>query len=170
MNYVQKIRDRIIAIDPGQSEFNLAVRANRITVKSDVWQPDLHPSESFVDYIVADGGLNRAFNRETREWYIEGEFAIDRANSFLLRNAKSAFISCSPAKAPRRTKLWKSFLRLLEKNKHNVDFMNSLYDIEEYRWSVTKTESIGASSNDVHRKNIFQLLTLMEKNYGKTGT
>ena len=105
-----------------------------------------------------------------KKFYVDSEEIINGVDRQLHADLLNLFLRTSPNKAPRRTKIFKSFYNMTHSYKHNQDFKNTMFGILEYNHSVTQTESITSSNNDVHRKNIYQLLVLMEKKYGKTNS
>lgn len=91
---------------------------------------------------------------------------ISHIEKSICNSLKHLMHKCHPAKKPPRTKFYKGFILTVNDNKHNEDFVNDAVNILEYHRSVTETESITSKNNDVHRKNIFKLIELMERKYG----
>lgn len=169
MSYIDKFDSVLGRVDIGQAKFAVDVRSNVIRIKDTGWTFNLDTEEGFYTELAQKSTI-RTFNSIEKKFVIDKDKTLERADAYIINDVKKLFIKCSPAKEPRRTKVYKSFLSILNQNKGKIDFMSSLYDICEYAHKITQTESISHISNDVHRKNIFQLLSLMERSYGKTET
>lgn len=111
------------------------------------------------------GSMHSSYDYKNCTWNIDKPRTVRAVEDGIIYEARRIFERCSPAKAPRRTKVYKSFNMMTHRNVREVDFMTHLMDICEYYNNVG---DIRSEANDVHRKNIFKLLCLMEKNYGET--
>ena len=168
MNYVDKINSKLEGLDLGKPVFFLSVSPHVIRVNPNSWVPDIEENDMYDTLIKQH--CNRSFSKTNKNYFIDNDLVVSRIKDDILTNTINIFLQCSPAKEPKRTKAYKSFRTILGKNRSRIDFVNSLFDINEYYQSMTKTESIKSPNNDVHRKNIYQLLCLMEKSYGKAET
>ncbi len=168
MSYIDKIDKILDTVVFGDVELNLGITDTRVTPKRDTWSITLDGDDFYsrnVKYYA-----KRTLDAAKSKWMINRNEVISSIENRVHSRARTLFTHVSPAKAPKRTKIYKSFCTVLEKNKGKIEFMNSLFDIAEYRYSVTSTESILSKTNDVHRTNIYQLLCLMEKRYGQEKT
>jgi len=163
-NYLDKINKILDNINPGSSEFKLIITGRYLKPKASEWNTNL-PEEGFYEYYI-NRHAHRTFNIDKKKWILDKDTTINQIESSILNSIDGIFRKCSPNKAPRRTKIYKSFCQVVYNNKGTIEFINSVFDIAEYYKSVTGVKSIITETNDVHRKNIYQLLCLMEKNYG----
>ena len=167
MNYRYKINKILNDIDPGKAEFRINVSDRYIQPRIKSWEVTLE-GDGFYEEAI-NKYANREFLSKEKKFIIDREETISTIQHRVMGRAEQMFRTCSPAKAPKRTKAYKTFRTVLYDNKGTIDFVNSIFDIAEYYHTITKTDSITDDKNDVHRKNIFQLLCLMEKNYGSKG-
>lgn len=168
MSYKDKIETIVDAVDPGEPVFRLIVDKGFISPREDRWNVNLtNISENSFYHEYIRKNIRRTFDTTDKKWQIDKAILISKVERDVIRDINILFTKCSPAVAPKRTKVYKNFKAILDKSKHNVEFMNSMFDIAEYHWNQTQTDSILSATNDVHRKNIFRLLCLMEKSYGK---
>lgn len=166
MSIYDKINAIIDNIDPGRPEFKVNVRKDYISIRPYDWNSGIESGAGFYETLVKHN-IRREFSSDSKKWAIDRQHVINEIKGHIVRSASEIFQSCSPAKEPRRTKIYKSFRTILKDNSSKIDFINAMADIAEYYYSVTRTDSIEKSINDVHRKNIYQLLCLMEKRYAK---
>jgi len=165
MSYLDRTRTVVDSLDMGKPIFKVIVRDNRLLVKEESWHPNLDDS-NLVNKLV-NRHADRLFNRESKHFYIDFSSLMQSIDSEMLSDMLDIFIACSPYDAPRRTNVYKSFRDIVGREKRNLEFKKSMFDIFEYYTTTTVTDSISKSENDVHRKNIYHLLCLMEKSYGK---
>jgi len=166
MSYKDKISAVVDTLDLGKVEFEVVVNAASIRVHQEKWNANI--GGSFYNELV-NGRAVRRFNVDKNKFYIESSI-VSLIKSDVIYDLKDIYCVCSPAKNVRATKGWKRFNVMLNDYKYanNIDKeINTLFDICEYHYSVTRTDSIISATNNVHRTNIFQLLSLMEKSYGK---
>lgn len=168
MNYIDKINSRVEGLDVGKPIFEMHVAESVIRLSGQQWSPDLDDNDWYN--LLVNKSCNRTFNKERKEYYIDKDATVGRIKHDVIRSITEIFKKCSPAKEPKRTKAYRNFRAIIEENRSTIDFINSIFDVAEFFYSVTKTESIKHPKNDVHRKNIYQLLCLMEKSYGKAKT
>ena len=164
LNYKQKINKILDDVNPGDAEFKLNVSERYIRPRVKSWKADVMGQGFYEDHV--NRYAYREFIPTEKKYIINREETIEQIEHRVLSLIDGVFKLCSPNKAPRRTKIYKSFRTILYANKGRIDFMNSVFDIAEYYKSVTTEKAIATETNDVHRKNIYQLLCLMEKNYG----
>lgn len=168
MSYKAKIDEVLDSLDLGSAKFNLNIRKDSIRVNEQKWI--FNPSAGSTVYKDIVGKvMNRTFNKDSNKYEFDRERIYRDSYRLVRDDLNHIFQQCSPAKEPRRTKLYKTFSAILKECHGKTEFVNSLFDIAEYYYTVTETESIKSQKNDVHRKNIFQLISLMEKSYGKEG-
>ena len=168
MNYVEKIRNIVDGLELGKPIFDVNVTDRDITLSTPQWMPGLDKSD-YTNYLV-ETKARRTFSKSEKKFYVDSEEIINGVDRSLHADILNLFLRTSPNKAPRRTKIFKSFYSIVHTYKNNQDFKNTMFGILEYNYSVTQTESITSPNNDVHRKNIYQLLILMEKKYGKANS
>lgn len=168
MNHQEKLKNKFTSLDLGKPIFELSISTQMIRMTGTKWSPNLEDGDMYNSLI--NENCSRSFDTKTKKYTINEDTIIERIEVAVARDIDNIFKSCSPAKEPKRTKAYKTFNTILRENRGKIEFMNSIFDIAEYYHQVTQTESINKSSNDVHRKNIFQLLSLMEKSYGKSKT
>lgn len=165
MGYVDKINDVLNNIDLGKPIFEVRIGSNEITLNENGWDPDLDES------ICIDGFISkyarRRYSKTDKEYYVDIETTTTEIEHDVMRKILDVFIKCSPNTKPRRTNIFRNFYHVVEQNRNVQEFKNSIFDIYEYYFNSTLTETIDHNNNDVHRKNIYQLLCLMEKSYGK---
>lgn len=165
MNYIEKMENLLDSLDTGGSKFEIRVGDEFLRVVDSKWEPDF-VTEGFYEDNLEDY-ISRYFDRDLKEYTINKDKTIRVLEDHIIHSMYGIFINCSPAKEPTRTKAYKGFIATLKDNKGKIEFTNSLFDIAEYFYSVTRTHSIKKEVNDIHRKNIFQILCLMEKNNAK---
>jgi len=168
VNYKDKIIAKIKTLDVGKPIFKLIINEQRVRLNEGSWEPNLDGTKFYNKLINCE--VYRAFNVETKAFYIDEDEAIKKISNNVIRSIFNIFISCSSAKMPKRTKIYKQFQAVVKENRSKIEFVNSIFDIAEYYYQVTQTDSIKKRINDVHRKNIYQLLCLMEKSYEKNKT
>lgn len=162
----EKLEHLLDSVDLGKPIMNLSVSKSAIRLREPEFTPSFE-TEGFYEELLLPS-VRRFFNG--KEFELDKRSILDRVKFQIMDEIKTLFIACSDAKEPTRTKAYKGLVGVIDDNKFKKEFMDSLYDIAEYNYQVTRTESIKSKSNDVHRKNIFQLLSLMEKRYGKAET
>jgi len=169
MSYIDKINAILDEIDPGNATFKILITDNYVRVEDSHWTIPTPTEEDFynsrVHYCVS-----RSLNKETLKYEIDKDSTVSKIENDVYNDIVNIFQKCSPTKEPRRTKIYKSFVEVVRQNKSTIKFSSALFDISEYYYNSAKTDSIKNSINDVHRKNIYQLLCLMEKNYAKRKT
>lgn len=163
LDYKQKINKILDGINPGNAKFTLFVSDRYIKPNDGDWESGITEEGFLADQVKSR--IVRHFNPKSKKWMIDRGRTISKIEHSILGDAHRMFMRCSPNMAPRRTKAYKNFRKVVNETK-DVEFVNSIFDITEYCETVTKTDSIQHTSNSVHRKNIYQLLCLMEKNYG----
>ncbi len=166
MSYKEKINNILDEIEINNSKFTLIIKKNLIRINEPSWTPSFKNIEGFYEFNLRNH-IQRSFNKESKKYVINKEKTITYLVEGVLSNLRHIFTRCSPAKKPPRTKAYKDFFETLRKNRNNEAFINSIFDISEYFYTITKSGSISHVDNDVHRKNIYQLLCLMGKKYGK---
>lgn len=167
VNYIARIKEIISTIDLGEPIFTVSVGKKSIALEPQKWE-----KKSFDESICLEHMISRCFYREydevNCEYKVDEDQIIKSVNNNITSTCQEIFIACSPSKVPRRTTAFKDYIKMVAKNKKdNQEFLNNIFDICEYYWNNTQTESINDKNNDVHRQNIYQLLCLMEKRYGK---
>jgi hypothetical protein len=165
MSYEEKILKVIEGIDTGDAKFIVRIYRNSIRPQEKNWSAGLSNSDFYSQLV--NRNVRRFFDVEKKAYSIDVESVTQNIKQTILSDVRMIFQRCSPAKQPRRTKIYKSFMNMLSENTENEELINALFDIEEYYWNVTQTDSIDKGTNDVHRKNVYKLLCLMEKNYGR---
>ena len=164
MNYIEKIEKIIATIDVGNPIFKVNVNSHQIRINDFPWSTNLVKGY-YEDLIRVN--CRRDFEKGLNRYVINTQHIIACVVNEMRHNGVSLYLECAPNKEVRRTKAYKLFLATHNENSSNIEYINSMFDISEYYYNVTKTDSINKTSNDIHRKNIFQLLTLMERKYGK---
>lgn len=167
MSYEEKIKAVLSQVDLGKPSFILRVSNSAIRPVSADWKPNIDDNGEFFNDMTRPH-IYRSFSSSSNSYYLDTTDIINRVKDSVVRNAVNLFVETSPAKEPKRTTAYKSFMKVFNENRSKIDFINAMFDIAEYHYKVTATDSIKSKSNDVHRKNIYQLLCLMEKNYGQT--
>ena len=165
MDYREKISSVINNMDLGEPIFQVDLSRNRVNLSEASWSADLNEGD-LIDRLV-NRHARRSFSRTEKKYTIDTECAIQDSEREVMRDIIDIFIRCSPNAKPRRTIIFKDFYNAVDCNKHNDEFKSAMFDIYEYYFDNTLTESISSTNNDVHRTNIYQLLCLMEKKYGK---
>lgn len=165
MQYQDKINSVIDSLELGEPIFDIKVRNEKISAKPANWEINLDHSD-FTERMVKRC-VERKYNADKRAFYIDNDTVIREIEDTIVNGIMQLFKACSPYDAPRRTKIYKDFTATVRRNYRNSKFINDLYNIKEYVHSVTQTDSITHRTNDVHRKNVYSLLCLMEKNYGE---
>lgn len=168
MSFIDKINALIDNVDPGKAEFIVGVRKDYISIRAPAWDSNIS-NQGYYESLLKRT-IIRTYLNEGRRWLIDRDRTISSIQNQIIYQIYEIFRSCSPTKEPKRTKIYKSFCAMLGENKGKIDFINSIADVSEYYYLVTKTEPIKNINNDVHRKNIYQLLCLMEKSYVKRKT
>jgi hypothetical protein len=114
---------------------------------------------------------NKSFNNRTYTYKLDEDGVKTSIISDLGEDIRRIAIKCSPAKAPARTNYIKSIKQITRNfnlREASEEQLSHMYDIRAYYNHATQTDLINSSTNDVHRKNIHNLLVLMEKKYGAT--
>ena len=168
MSYIDKLNTMMDELDVGKPIFPISVNNNNVRVREERWKAGLEGADLYS--LAINRECDRTFDKLKKEYYINREYVIININRWMHQVIRDIFLKSSPAVAPKRTKVYKAFINIMKENRHNEKFMNSIFDIAEYYYQVTETDSIDKKVNDVHRKNIYQLLCLMEKSYGKNKT
>lgn len=167
MSYVDRVKTAIDSLDLGEPIFKTSVRENAIMVTEQAWKSDLDNSD-LVNYMVNRYGT-RVYDPKKKEFYIDMIYLLKSIDHHIFNNVLDMFVQCSHYNSPRRTNAYKGFRDTVDRNKSNEEFKKQIFDIYEYYINSTSTDPIKHPDNDVHRKNIYHLLCLMEKSYGKNG-
>lgn len=165
MNYQEKIIAKIETLDVGKPILKLVVNEQYIRVVENNWNANLDTTDFYNKLI--NNNVERTLNIKAGAYYVDKANSIKQIEGNVLRDISVIFRRCSPAKQPKRTKVYKQFLNIIRKKQNNIELINSIFDIAEYYYQVTQTESIIKPNNSTHRKNIYQLLCLIEKKYGE---
>jgi len=161
-NRVNSIVDNI---DLGKPVYEVTLSEKRIKASLPHFNMNID-GEDFVSRCV-ERWMSRDYVSSENKFEINKEEIIEKTERQVHRNIIDLFIACSPYAKPRRTAIFKKFYYVVDENNNNEEFKKSIFDIYEYFYNNTRTESITHSSNDAHRTNIYQLLCLMERKYGK---
>lgn len=165
MSYQDKIREVIKNMHLGTAEFKVDVYDKRIALIEYEWDHGLD-THNFIGFLVASYG-DRAYDLTFRRYTMDADNVIGRSEKYIMGNIIGVFKACSPYNQPKRTKVYKDFCDVVRNNRRDEEFKKSIFDIHEYYFNSTLTDSIKHRNNDVHRTNVYQLLCLMEKSYGK---
>lgn len=168
MSYAERIKTVVDNLDLKKPVFHLTVTRNRIETEEDRWDPDLDEDDVLSFYI--NRYTRRKYDTVEKTYYVDSSMAIKGLEDEMYRNSIDMFMKTSPNKEPRRTNIYRSFCNMLEENIYKQEFKDSLFNIYEYFWSNTRDKQITHKENSVHRTNIYNLLCLMEKSYGKNRT
>jgi len=166
MSYYERVEKVIKSMNLGEPLFEVTIRNNNINMQGIDWDSGLR-GDKFIDEMINKFAV-RYFNVASRSYTVDIDDATVNIGNHVLYSIMDVLCRCSPNSEPRRTKLYKSFNKTVSMNRNSKEFRAAIFDIYEYYYNNTQTESINHENNDVHRKNIFQLLCLMEKRYGKT--
>lgn len=164
MIYSDKIKNLIDQVDVGEPIFKIEITPNEIYIRDQDWS--VYLGDGFYEQLVSSH-IMRCFDRSTKQYTINYLNVQSGVVNSVLRNIMNIYTECSPNLEPRKTKGYKLFQLMYRLDTGTKEFIDSVFGIAEYYHSVTKTDSIKSTINDIHRKNIFQLLTLMERKYGK---
>lgn len=167
MNYIDKLTTLLKTIEIKPAKFKVNVREQRI----DIIKPDFEYEilgEGYYYTLLQSASVVRKLNLATKKFEVDCDETISQVKDDVIYNIIRTFSICSPSEHPRRTKAYKDFTEIVRKNRNNVKVITDIFNIYEYYLDSIKTNKINHETNDVHRKNIFQLLCLMEKKYGKT--
>lgn len=167
MSYVDKISNIVDKLDMGEPVFKLRIRSKYISADEKEWNPNFNTNnftEACIDFNIK---RYRMFDSSRKEYYVNKDELINSIIKECVDSIILVFSECSPYDQPRRTNVYKDFIEVVKSNKNNESFRNAIFDIQEYYFNSALTDSITHPSNDVHRKNIYHLLCLMEKSYGK---
>lgn len=167
MSYVDKINSVVDALDLGKPIFNVQLRGKNIRVNDQEWNPHFDMSNFVESSVKSNIYRYRMFDSNKKEYYVKKDDLVDSIISEHIDSIISIFTECSPYDQPRRTNIYKDFVEVVRGNKNNEKFRDAIFNIVEYYFNSTQTDSIRHPNNDVHRKNIYHLLCLMEKSYGK---
>lgn len=165
MSYLDKINNVVDGIDLGKPIFTVRFKNNDISLDEGNWGLNLD-KDNFIKILIHKY-IERRFDKATKKYCTNTADAIKEIEREVIRKMIDIFIECSPNAKPRRTNAFRNFVYVIEQNKSVQEFKNSIFDIYEYYLNSTLTETINHTNNDVHRKNIYHLLCLMEKSYGK---
>ena len=138
MSYKEKINAEIDKLDLGKPIFDLYFTSRGLRIREESWRAKCEDEGFYQDLV--ESNCRRQFDSKTKRYKIDREYAIDRMKMGVQSDIKRIFIDTSPAKEPKRTKIYKSFMDVMYQNKHNEEFVNSLFDIAEYHNSVTQTD------------------------------
>ena len=166
MSYIEEITKVLDAIEIEPAIFKVEVSKSYISLQ----RPDVKYKldlDTFYGSLLDSTGIIKNFSSIEKEFQIDYESTCVQALNDVLYGIRYVFNKCSPAKEVRRTKAYKIFNSILSDNRNNEEFITNIFNIYEYYLHSTKEYTITNNINDVHRKNIFQLLCLMEKKYGK---
>jgi len=163
MSYAERIKTIVNGLDLKKPIFNLNVLQNRIELEEESWHPDLDDNDVISFYV------NRYTRRQfsDRKYSVDHTIAVKALEEDLYSCAVDMFTKTSPNKEPRRTNLYRSYCEIVRDNLYKQEFKDSIFNIYEYFWNSTRDKQITHRDNDVHRTNIYNLLCLMEKSYGK---
>lgn len=167
MNYIERIKAKTDTIDLKKPIFKIVFdRDGDIDAVEDDWSTGL--SDNDILNTMINKCARRTFDKHTRTYCLNISEIQDHIRRETTGSLIDMFICCSPYDQPRRTNIYKSFYQTVKSNLQNQEFLNNAFNICEYYYDSTRTDSIKHPDNDVHKKNIYQLLCLMEKKYGKS--
>lgn len=165
MSFVERVQDIVDNLDLGKPIFRVELRSKSVELREDDWHHGLN-DDNLLEQMVARN-VRRRFDSKAKKYYIDSGDIIENIGSHVIYDIDSVFMACSPFDQPRRTNAYKDFRETVNRNRNNLEFQKAIFDIYEYYHSNTQTDSISSPKNDVHRTNIYHLLCLMEKSYGK---
>ncbi len=166
MTYQDNIEAVINSIKFEKPIFDVLVSDTELEAKPKSWRANLDESSMINRYV--NRFAIRTYNGHTKKFIIHTAELIEDVNRDLVADIINIFLNCSPYDMPRRTKAYKAFRKVVAENTKNIKFLDSIFNISEYYTNNTTTGSIQNKDDGVHRKNIYHLLCLMEKSYGKT--
>lgn len=161
----EKVDSIVSSLDVGIPIYTLNFRQTNISVSNSSWKPTIDDSD-FVGSLVKKY-INRRLDLKNRRYNLNTDELYSNIGDHSVSYLREIFSACSPYSEPRRTNVYKDFMAVINANQRDAEFQQAAFDLCEYYWNQTRTESIRSKNNDVHRTNIYNLLLLMEKRYGK---
>jgi hypothetical protein len=141
--------------------------------------PEIENFKPATGETYLDDTINTKFNREisidpiSREFSLHKDDVVRLVKSQIAQDIRSLFRSVSYNKAPKMTKVYKSLLKITNsyyvRDEQHDELVYKMANILNYHHKViTESElNIKHEKNSAHRKNLYQLIVLMEKKYGK---
>lgn len=176
----QTLSEHILSSIKERPEFpklkcNISISSSNIRF-SRIKVPEFKPTvgETYLQKLI-----NERFNSEIeidplkKSFFLSDDNVVEGVKSQIGRDIMSLFVSTSYNKAPRMTKVYKSLKKITHpryaRNSENDEVVKKMASILNYHDKVlTESElSIKHEKNAAHRKNLYSLLVLMEKKYGK---
>ena len=165
MSYVERVKDIVNNLDLGTPMFDMNITKYHLTLKPTKGPINLD-NNKFIESVI-DMLFMVEYSVSDKKYTVDTDKLVHDIGLYVINSIKDVFIKCSPNKQPTRTNAYKNFIKILTDNRNNPEFVDAIFNIYEYYADNTLTESIQHKNNDVHRKNIYHLLCLMEKSYGK---
>lgn len=170
MGYKERILEIVDSIDIGESIFHVNILlGTSIIAGESSFTVDVGTDTQEAAWV--NKWARRIFNLKTKKYEINKQVLMAHVDNEIRNRSIMIFDKCSPYKEPRRTNVYKRFRNMvneLNPDKSNFDsIMNSLFDIMKYYDTQTDTNG---NIDDVHGKNVYNLLCLMEKSCGETNS
>jgi hypothetical protein len=170
MNNLNDISEYIDTIPLGEPVYDISLSyGDDINMRMKDWEAkeELKCSDNWLDYQIGKN-LHRKFNKETRKMeLIDKEDLLNDIKYHVANYVPVLVKRTSPAEQPKRTKVYKELENIGYNNRKNDNFINDMIPIMNYFQSHVEN---GTESTEVHRKNVFGLLDILRKKYGKSSS
>lgn len=166
MMHEETIMSMLKQLDPGEPVVKIRLQGARsLKVEQLAWAPNL-PGDSFHEFLINSHTTRHLiFGGPHKGYVIDERGSWSNIRSSVISDFSKVLSDAIPNKNPRRTDIFKKVHNLL-RNRINTELLNFIFDVSQYHWSVTKEVSLKHESNDVHRKNIYHLIKLLEQRHG----